>query len=308
MNKTLMSIDSSKMLASLYEPAVLIDETGYIKDANHQFCELSDFYLDDLFAKKWSIFITKENYFTVNKTIKELLESGRLHESIQINAGLCKRTGQIIEVNVDISITDFGYLFVFPNRYKNYNLRHQQYLMNNDLDKMSSNVETTINSLLAVIESINHYTSEHQTQVCKTAMDIGKKIKIPDFELKTLKYASLVHDISRLTFPSSILHNKILFPNLSIKTPLNQSIHGYELIDNLNSPWPIAETVFKHHKMKQQFTSERIISAEQIYISTKILNFADYIVTQEIDSRDKLMERLPFARTKFDDELLNAYH
>jgi HD-GYP domain-containing protein (c-di-GMP phosphodiesterase class II) len=52
---------------------------------------------------------------------------------------------------------------------------------------------------------------------------------------------------------------------------------GYEMLKNVESPWPLAEIVFQHHERMDGSGYPRNLKGEEILIEARILTVADVV-------------------------------
>jgi len=64
----------------------------------------------------------------------------------------------------------------------------------------------TLASLSNALEAKDDYTSSHTQQVVGLAVEVGERLRLTVEELRTLEFASLLHDIGKLRIPESILN------------------------------------------------------------------------------------------------------
>ncbi|MDI6642058.1 MAG: response regulator, partial [Elusimicrobiota bacterium] len=64
---------------------------------------------------------------------------------------------------------------------------------------------STIETLAEVIEQKDAYTSGHCERIRENSLRVGRNLGLNSFELRDLEYASLLHDIGKISIPERIL-------------------------------------------------------------------------------------------------------
>jgi diguanylate cyclase (GGDEF)-like protein/putative nucleotidyltransferase with HDIG domain len=71
--------------------------------------------------------------------------------------------------------------------------------------ELESTFMTTLAALSDALEHKDAYTAEHAREVEQLAERVGARLGLPDAELRTVRYAALLHDIGKIGVPGEIL-------------------------------------------------------------------------------------------------------
>ena len=141
--------------------------------------------------------------------------------------------------------------------------------------KLKKLFQDTITGLGAAIELRDPYTSGHQERVSKLSIAIAEKIGMDKHDIEGLRLAAKIHDIGKLLVPA-ILLNKSTELTEDEKTIIHEHTKaGYDLLKEIDFPWPIAEIVYQHHEYVDGSGYPNNLKEEEILFSAKIMSVAD---------------------------------
>ena len=145
------------------------------------------------------------------------------------------------------------------------------------VDKLQSTIVGTVNTVALIVEARDPYTSGHQKRVAEISVAIAKELGLPDEQIKGLYFASLIHDVGKIHVPSEILSKPGKLTKLEFSLIKTHSKVGYELLKEIDFPWPIAEIVYQHHERVNGSGYPRKLKGNRISIGAKIIGLADVI-------------------------------
>ena len=143
-----------------------------------------------------------------------------------------------------------------------------------ELDKNVKTLHRTLNGTIQVIALIveikDPYTAGHQQRVALLAEAIGKKLGILKERIETLQISGLIHDIGKIAMPTP----------KRIPTKMKGHVRvGYEILNEVGFPWPVAEIVYQHHERMDGSGYPRGLSGNDILLEARILGVADVVET-----------------------------
>ncbi len=148
-----------------------------------------------------------------------------------------------------------------------------------DRELQSVKLEHALNdSLMAIastLEQRDPYTAGHEKGVADIAVSIGKKLGWDDGRLKGLYLAGIVHDLGKIQIPVEILTKPGRLNQVEFSLIKTHPEVGYNILKNIEYPWPIAEIVRQHHEYLDGSGYPRGLVAEQILDEAKVLTVAD---------------------------------
>lgn len=114
--------------------------------------------------------------------------------------------------------------------------------------KLKKNLLETISAVAAMIELRDPYTAGHQRRVAEIAEAIGQELNLSSHQIEGIFLASIVHDLGKINIPSEILSKPGYLKEFEFELIKQHSYYGYEILREIDFPWPIAEIVHQHHE------------------------------------------------------------
>jgi HD-GYP domain-containing protein (c-di-GMP phosphodiesterase class II) len=102
-------------------------------------------------------------------------------------------------------------------------------------------------------------------------------MKLPKDKIEGLKVASLVHDIGKIGMPIEILSKPSGLTELGHDLMTEHPMTGYNILKEIDFPWPVAEIVLQHHEKVNGSGYPNGLKDDEILIEAKILCVADVI-------------------------------
>lgn len=139
----------------------------------------------------------------------------------------------------------------------------------------------TLDSLLTTLSEINQYKTPykkyHSKNVTHLAHKIGKELGLPTQKLKSLKIASLLHDIGELHIPDDILNKPGLLTENEYKLVKDHPEYSYKIIKNISFNQPVAKIILQHHERIDGSGYPNGFTKNNILIEANILAVADVV-------------------------------
>ena len=145
------------------------------------------------------------------------------------------------------------------------------------LDSLRRAVGTTIQVLVSAVESRDTYTSGHQSRSADLACVIAAEIGLDQDKIEGIHMAGIIHDIGKLSIPAEILSKPTKLTELQFSLIKQHSRSGYEMLKNVESPWPLAEIVYQHHERLDGSGYPRNLKGDEILIEARIMAVADVV-------------------------------
>jgi PAS domain S-box-containing protein/putative nucleotidyltransferase with HDIG domain len=146
-----------------------------------------------------------------------------------------------------------------------------------NLGKMQRMLMQTVDSLAAALETRDPYTAGHQKKVACLATAIAKEMGLSADKVEGVHVAGTLHDIGKIFVPSEILSKPGKISEIEYKLVQSHSQAGYEIIKNIEFPWPIAEIVLQHHERMNGSGYPQGLTGENILLEARILAVADVV-------------------------------
>lgn len=143
--------------------------------------------------------------------------------------------------------------------------------------KIQKAMEGTIQSMALTSETRDPYTAGHQNRVARLACAIAVEMGLPEHRIEGIRVSGTLHDIGKIYVPAEILSKPgKLRPN-EINLLKDHAEVGYELLRNIEFPWPVAEIVYQHHERLDGSGYPRGLKGDEIKIEARIIGVADVV-------------------------------
>jgi putative nucleotidyltransferase with HDIG domain len=143
--------------------------------------------------------------------------------------------------------------------------------------KLQHTISGIIQTIAAIVESRDPYTAGHQKRVSALAAAIGEEMKLPAEKIEGVRIASLIHDLGKIHIPAEILSKPGKLTPLEYNLVKIHPQVGFDLLKNIDFPWPIAEIIYQHHERMNGTGYPQGLKGKDITIESRILSVADVI-------------------------------
>jgi PAS domain S-box-containing protein/putative nucleotidyltransferase with HDIG domain len=189
--------------------------------------------------------------------------------------------------NVEITIDDRTFLFtVVPIKGQNYinyygvdvtNHKNTEKALELSYKKSKKILDETIETLAAIVEIRDPYTSGHQKKVAEIASLIAKELGFQKDKVNAIKTAATIHDIGKITIAASILAKPGKISQLEYGLIKTHPEAGYSILKKIDFSQPIAKIVLQHHERLNGSGYPKGLKSDDIMIGAKIIAVADVV-------------------------------
>lgn len=145
------------------------------------------------------------------------------------------------------------------------------------LQQLRRAVETIIQVLVMAVEVKDPYTAGHQRRMTNLARGIATEMGLPTEKIEGVRMAGVIHDIGKINLPTEILSKPTKMSDIEIAL-INEHVQlGYDILKDVESPWPMAEIVYQHHERMNGSGYPRKLKGEEIRVEARILAVADVV-------------------------------
>ena len=145
------------------------------------------------------------------------------------------------------------------------------------LENLRQSINVTIQVLGMASEAKDHYTAGHHKRVANLARSIAQEKGLSPDMIEGIRMAGSIHDIGKLSVPGEILSKPTKLTDLEFSLIKEHSQSGYEMLKNVESPWPLAEIVYQHHERMNGSGYPRNLKVDEILLESRILAVADVV-------------------------------
>ncbi len=146
-----------------------------------------------------------------------------------------------------------------------------------DEQKLISAMIETVEMVSKTVEMRDPYTSGHQGRVTTLAVEIAKQLALSPTDIEGIRMSSIVHDLGKISIPAEILSKPGKLTPLEYSFIKTHVQSGYDILKEVDFPWPIAEIVYQHHERLDGSGYPRGLKGDDLLIQSKIICVADVI-------------------------------
>ena len=136
---------------------------------------------------------------------------------------------------------------------------------------------TTIQVMVSAVETRDPYTAGHQIRSADLARAIATEMGLSQDKIEAIRMAGPIHDIGKLSIPAEILSKPTRLTNIEFSLIKEHSRQGYEILKDVESPWPLAEIVYQHHERMDGSGYPRNLKGDEILMEARIIAVADVV-------------------------------
>ncbi len=150
-------------------------------------------------------------------------------------------------------------------------------IIKNTLESLRSALNSIIHVLVSAVEARDPYTSGHQIRTTNLAIAIATEMGLPQEKIEAIRMAGPIHDIGKLSIPSEILSKPIKLSEVEFSLVKEHAKAGFEILKDVESPWPLAEIVYQHHERLDGSGYPRKLKGDEILLEARIMAVADVV-------------------------------
>jgi len=140
------------------------------------------------------------------------------------------------------------------------------------LDKMYLD---TVTALAAAMEAKDHYTADHAESMAGMAIAVGRYLGLSDEDLRTLRFAAVLHDIGKIGIPGVILNKPGRLTSEEFTRMAEHSTIGERIISHIDYLKAIAKIIRWAHERWDGSGYPDKIAGDEIPLASRILLVCD---------------------------------
>ena len=145
------------------------------------------------------------------------------------------------------------------------------------LESLRNALNTTIQVMVSAVEARDPYTAGHQVRSAGLARAIATEMGLSEDRINGIRMAGSIHDIGKLSIPAEILSKPKKLSEIEFSLIKEHPRSGYEMLKDVESPWPLAEIVYQHHERMDGSGYPRNLKGDDILMEARILAVADVV-------------------------------
>jgi PAS domain S-box-containing protein/putative nucleotidyltransferase with HDIG domain len=135
----------------------------------------------------------------------------------------------------------------------------------------------TVQAMGLTIEMRDPYTAGHQRRVSKLSCVIAEDMGFEAPRVEGVRMAGDIHDIGKIYVPAEILSKPGQLSQIEFSIIRTHSQVGYDILKNIEFPWPIARIIYQHHERLDGSGYPNNLRGEEILLEARIIAVADVV-------------------------------
>lgn len=135
----------------------------------------------------------------------------------------------------------------------------------------------TIDVVSKAVEARDPYVSGHQKRVADLACAIAREMGMNKNQIEGIRLGATIHDIGKIQIPAEILSKPSKLDDMEYRMIMTHSTVGYDILKDINFPWPIANIAHQHHERMDGSGYPQGLKGEEICLEARIVAVADVV-------------------------------
>ncbi|MFC2171473.1 HD domain-containing phosphohydrolase [Acidobacteriota bacterium] len=173
----------------------------------------------------------------------------------------------------------------------------------------------TVKALALAVEAKDPYTCGHSDRVRIYSEMVGRRLNLPDSEIKMLSFAGILHDIGKIGVPISIIHKNGKLSDDEFESIKKHPTIGEKLINHIAFLKKARKMIRHHHERWDGKGYPDRVKGEEICLGARILAVADTFDAMTTDrpyrkafpASQALEELVRCAAKQFDRNCVKAF-
>lgn len=273
-----------RLFQALPEGTVLCDGNHVVRMVNPEFCALFGYREEEVLGRTLDDLVVQTPQMALQS---ESLWSGILtNERMFLEAPRHRKDGSTVEVSIlgvrlALEELDRGSFWIYRDisrqKATETELCKAAEALSDSVGRLDRLLEQTIGLLSGTIEKRDPYTVGHQKKVAQLAEAICRKMGLKKEFCHRLYLTSLVHDIGKISIPAEILTKPYTLTAIERNLLETHSRSGYEILEQVDFPWPLSRTVLQHHERLDGSGYPEGLKGDSILLEARILAVADVV-------------------------------
>jgi PAS domain S-box-containing protein len=249
------------------------DMQGRLLEVNEAYCRMSGYSAQELLAMRISRLDAAETEDHTAAHIQKVIAQGE--DRFEARHRRKDETLYDVEVSVQYRSAQDGRLVVFLHDITERKLADKQ--LQDTLESLRKAVGATVQVMVSAVETRDPYTAGHQIRSADLARAIATEMGLPQEKIDGIRMAGSIHDIGKLSIPAEILSKPKKLTEIEFSLIKEHSQKGYEMLKDVESPWPLAQIVYQHHERMDGSGYPRNLKGDDILMEARILAVSDVV-------------------------------
>ena len=266
------------ILEDIQEGYFEVDFAGNFTFFNDSLCRFLGYSKEELMGMNNRQYTDKENSKKLFQAFNKVYNTGKPTEGFDWQIIRKDGTKRYVEASVSLQKDSSDKPIGFRGIARDITERKQaEEELQQTLDSLRKAVGATIQVMVSAVEMRDPYTAGHQIRSADLARAIATEMGLPQDKIDGIRMAGSIHDIGKLSIPAEILSKPTKLTDIEFSLIKEHSRSGYEMLKDVESPWPLAQIVYQHHERMNGSGYPRNLKGDEILMEARIMAVADVV-------------------------------
>ncbi len=133
----------------------------------------------------------------------------------------------------------------------------------------------TVKALAAAIDGKDRYTRGHSERVARFSVAIGKRLKMSEEDLESLRISALLHDVGKIAIDDAILKKPSALTDEEFEIMKTHPQRGFKIMSQIPRMREFLPGMYMHHEMVNGQGYPQGLKGDEIPLQAKIVSVAD---------------------------------
>ncbi|MDX8414460.1 MAG: HD domain-containing protein [Mariprofundales bacterium] len=149
--------------------------------------------------------------------------------------------------------------------------------LRHNYSKLKHALGDTLEAINTIRETKDAQTTSHQHRVSQLAVAIAERLGLDDDRIEGLRVAASLHDVGMVQVPDAALKKPGRLAPSEIDLVRAHPEAGYDMLKDIESPWPIAEIARQHHERIDGKGYPYGLKGDDILLESRVISVADTV-------------------------------
>jgi len=143
--------------------------------------------------------------------------------------------------------------------------------------KLKHALGDTLEAINTIRETKDSQTISHQRRVSQLAVAIAERLGLDEDRIEGLRVGASLHDVGMVRVPDEALKKPGRLAPSEIDLVRAHPEAGYDMLKDIESPWPIAEIARQHHERIDGKGYPHGLKGDDILLESRVISVADTV-------------------------------
>lgn len=249
------------------DAVIIHDLEGAVLDSNEQAADLFGYTREEIASLTVDELHPPEALAASREAFRRISREG----FVKFEVDFRKKDGSVFPAEVSSSLFEIAGKKVIQGIPRDITERKRAY------ERLQQSLYGTIKAISKIVEERDPYTSGHQSRVAALARAIAGEMGLSEDRVEGIFVAASAHDIGKISIPAEILSKPGQLTEMELDIIKTHARVGYEILENVEFPWPVTEVVLQHHEHLDGSGYPAGLRADDILLEARILCVADVV-------------------------------